>query len=263
MRIPQFILLTSIALALVASAEKSPSAVPQAIPDADTKANPIIVDKKVETSPDGTTTSTVKAVYSGTIDPKEVSPGFFGHIFGHLIGINAEANGDNEEDFVSEMSADDNYDYITLYGDDGYFPRPLPEQPSGSPPCAKLGFLDQMVWDQQGDSGQKVPIANPNNADDIAAKVPKDVKDDEHTPSEAEGVSKPTEKDSQVKGNEDKVHSNGISLCLLGPCDNDEDEEHHNHRHRIYHKQRKFLKQFRGKALIIDDKTGCPLPFHK
>ncbi|KAI8597162.1 hypothetical protein EDD21DRAFT_357513 [Dissophora ornata] len=42
-----------------------------------------------------------------------------------------------------------------------------------------------------------------------------------------------------------------------------EEEEgikHQQHYHKVNHKQKKFLKQFRGKALQIDGNTGCPLP---
>ncbi|KAF9121881.1 hypothetical protein BGW39_010189, partial [Mortierella sp. 14UC] len=56
-----------------------------------------------------------------------------------------------------------------------------------------------------------------------------------------------------------------ISICIGGSChpnddDEDDDEESSGRRRKIHHNQKKFLKQFQGKALKIAGRTGRPIP---
>ncbi|KAF9181415.1 hypothetical protein BGZ51_005444 [Haplosporangium sp. Z 767] len=72
--------------------------------------------------------------------------------------------------------------------------------------------------------------------------------------------------DTEMEDNQRKIEPKGIRICLLGICigdddGDDEDEDKGKQKSkRIHHKQKKFLEQFRGKALKIDAHTGCPLP---
>lgn len=73
--------------------------------------------------------------------------------------------------------------------------------------------------------------------------------------------------DPKVITKKDKnIDANGIRICVLGICIGDNDDEDENEddkpkrRHKIHHKQKKYLKQFMGKALKIDGRTGCPIP---
>ncbi|KAK3807631.1 MAG: hypothetical protein J3Q66DRAFT_406161 [Benniella sp.] len=82
-----------------------------------------------------------------------------------------------------------------------------------------------------------------------------------------------TKKDSTIdvkeKKDDKKVSPDGISICLLGPCDDDDkdkdkdgegsDGSQQRRHQKVHHKQKRFLKKFRGMALLIDGKTGCPV----
>ncbi|KAF9207758.1 hypothetical protein BGZ49_010580, partial [Haplosporangium sp. Z 27] len=52
--------------------------------------------------------------------------------------------------------------------------------------------------------------------------------------------------------NRDKIAADGIHICLLGACTGK----------KITRKQKGFLKKFHGKALKIDEETGCSIPSH-
>ncbi|KAI8355240.1 hypothetical protein B0O80DRAFT_448830 [Mortierella sp. GBAus27b] len=191
------------------------------------------------------------------------------------------------------------WEELVLYGDDGYEKRPVPEG------CPKLEFENQMIWDQQGNRGgeftnDSAPKARrdlkTDGADDkketveiVKGSTPSSEATTEETkvvpesgddktvnkaPTEedtkpSEGGDKgttPTDIKEDDKKDTKKVKPDGIQICLLGPCDNDDDDrdkdgdDERPRHHRIYHKQKRFLKQYRGRALRIDSVTKCPLP---
>ncbi|KAF9439339.1 hypothetical protein BGZ76_003869 [Entomortierella beljakovae] len=95
--------------------------------------------------------------------------------------------------------------------------------------------------------------------------------DDENEASGSDAKSVPSSDEKSIPSSDEKsipssdekpdilkkftATAEGIRICLLGGCDSDGKP-----RHKIHHKQKKFLKQFRGKALKIDGSTGCPIP---
>jgi hypothetical protein len=105
---------------------------------------------------------------------------------------------------------------------------PTGDDATASPPAAEADMKDEKITTKL-DTSSTVTVIDP-----------KDV----------------TKKDKQVD-------SNGIRICLLGGCSDDDDDDDNNdndERRKIRHKQKKFLKQFLGKALKIDGRTGCPIP---
>ncbi|KAG0345147.1 hypothetical protein BG004_003930 [Podila humilis] len=207
---------------------------------------------------------------SSTGDKKEPA-GLIDGLLGGLLGIDlgngkkkktrhpTKGNGDGPKD----------WDHLVLYGDDGYVARPLPVQPDNGKQCPTLPFLDQMIWDQQG------PAVGHDNVGTDATKPPPQGKEEEQENEDSQAkqqvvtasssLSLSTEEDvakvdEKIAAKDDSktLDTQGISICLLGPCnDDDEDDEDDE---RIKHKQKKFLKQFKGKALNVDTHTGCPIP---
>ncbi|KAG0299391.1 hypothetical protein BGZ98_010090 [Dissophora globulifera] len=167
------------------------------------------------------------------------------HFFGSLLGLdttNLESGssssnqssgsaGDHRE--IKKNDMDDNlvekigsmWEELSLFGDDGYKPRATPKG------CAELEHMDQMIWDQQGDRG---------------AIVKSQEKKTKLTSSD-KSASNEDENDEDVI--EDDNNSNSSSS-----------ESERRQQRKVNHKQRQFLKQFRGKALEIDGSTGCPVP---
>ncbi|KAG0060370.1 hypothetical protein BGZ89_012317 [Linnemannia elongata] len=248
MRIPTIVLLSSVALSLLVNAETTPpapaaaavapiaanvAAAPAAA--ADTKPDDIEALSSLKMKEDGKTYPVGKGIVftkttfvvddknkdkiSATAikdddDGEEKTAEFSVQGFlGNLLGIDINLGGDGKKkkdpptDSTTPPAEETDPDYIPLYGDEGYKPRPVPKG------CPELIFLDQMDLSKDG-------------------KDPK------------------------------KVDPKGIHICLLGGCDDDDDEDDDGkQRHRkIRHKQKKFLRQFRGKALKIDGRTGCPIP---
>ncbi|KAG0362487.1 hypothetical protein BGX24_005106 [Mortierella sp. AD032] len=184
------------------------------------------------------------------------------------------------------------YDYILLYGDDGYKPRPVPKG------CHELQFMDQMIWDQQGNRGEIEDASGqglqaitlvPSVDDTTKETVKKDSTEKKDSSDNRDSTDKSqkilakidtsavtevatdSKKEQDLSDNNSKakkatdVDPEGIHICLLGPCkddeeDREEEEEDDSKRRKIHHKQKKFLKKFRGKALKIDGRTGCPIP---
>ncbi|KAF9216811.1 hypothetical protein BGZ59_007912 [Podila verticillata] len=157
------------------------------------------------------------------------------------------------------------WDHSRLYGDDGYVPRPLPVQPDGVPNCEVLAFRDQMIWDQQGDHGRQVYVPDPSAEKAPKKGIPKTktvakpVDAGTDAPPSSSSSDKIKDKITDNMDGKGAVDLSGIHICLLVPCDDDNDDEDT----RIDHIQKKFLKQFKGKALRIDSRTGCPLPSDK
>ncbi|KAG0329191.1 hypothetical protein BGZ99_003081 [Dissophora globulifera] len=167
------------------------------------------------------------------------------HFLGNLLGLdttnlesgsssssssNRSSGGDHRE--IKKNDMDDNHvekmgsmwEELPLFGDDGYKPRATPKG------CAELEHMDQMIWDQQGDRG---------------AIVKSQEKKTKLTSSD-KSVSNEDENDEDVI--EDDNNSNSGS------------ESERRQQRKVHHKQRQFLKQFRGKALEVDSSTGCPVP---
>ncbi|CAO3574264.1 unnamed protein product [Mortierella alpina] len=136
---------------------------------------------------------------------------------------------------------------LTLYGDDGYVERPVPEG------CKKLPFKDQMIWDQQGHRGQ---VADTDKGSALAASA-------ELAPGAEDaqklGLSGGSEKDQSVGKEAGSSSTDGIRICILGLCIGDNDDDDDDDDKTVDHKMKKFLKTFRGKALKIDV-DGCPVP---
>ncbi|KAF9429835.1 hypothetical protein BGZ94_009297 [Podila epigama] len=201
--------------------------------------------------------------------------GLLDRLLDGVLGIKIDlGNGSNKKPKTPPVEAPTkDWHTIPLYGDDGYVPRPLPEQAAGQPPCDPLPFRDQMIWDQQGDRGilvivTKPPIPAPQPEPIPAPPQPK-------APSVAPGVDEPpapvagaaeAEAEAEANANVDPtaetVDASGIRICVGGGCDDEDDREEKGEK-VIRHKQKKFLKQFRGKALFIDSGTGCPLAGYK
>ncbi|KAG0090920.1 hypothetical protein BGZ93_003894 [Podila epicladia] len=160
--------------------------------------------------------------------------------------------------------------HLLLYGDDGYKPRPLPVQRDGKPNCKALSFQDQMIWDQQGNRGRYIYAPNTGNKKAAEEGIPK-AEPIANPAADGTDAARPSSSSPQtheiidnnkiadIKDNKGTVDANGIHICLLGPCDDDSVDQGT----RIKHKNKAFLKQFRGKALWIDSLTECPLPSEK
>ncbi|KAF9910567.1 hypothetical protein EC991_006126 [Linnemannia zychae] len=381
MRIPTIILLSSVALSLLVSAENTPTTnAVVAAPIAANIAADLAIDKPADTKEDpksdikpaaeenakaepGTslkmkeddklypvgngivftkTTFSVDNKDDKTKNTEEGSDkfsatGFMDGLLDTLLGIDINLGGggskkkkDPPADSPSTPPVEEtDPDYIPLYGDDGYKPRPVPKG------CNDLSFLDQMIWDQQGNRGQvegpeATTPALPANAiappvaveaDKKADAEPTDVTDkkdttdkkdatgkkdsadkkdttdkkdaaekkDTHEPEDAANKKIDSEADDDksqkvlahidssaitVTDKKDNISPKDskdisaenvspslISICIPGPChEDDDDDDEKGHRKRIRHKQKKFLKQFLGKALKIDGRTGCPIP---
>ncbi|KAG0282700.1 hypothetical protein BGZ96_000199 [Linnemannia gamsii] len=323
MRIPTIVLLSSVALSLLVNAENTPPAPTTTNPAviavtppnaaniaeataaaADTKAEPEV--KAEESRPwkmkeDGKIYPVGKGiVYTKTTfvvddnntknskDGKEADIGAQS-LLGDLLGIDINIGGGGGKKKrdpptkIPPAAEETDPDYIPLYGDDGYKPRPVPKG------CTELVFLDQMIWNQQGNSG---PIEQGEGPESTTPPVSTSARDDTDSPSTAEADKKDTPLSPATDDNKDEkiaakietssvlpvvdpkdinkkdkeVDSKGIRICLLGICigDNDDDEDEKDgdkqKRRKIHHKQKSFLKQFMGRALKIDGSTGCPIP---
>ncbi|KAH7049809.1 hypothetical protein BKA57DRAFT_529116 [Linnemannia elongata] len=343
MRIPTIVLLSSVALSLLVNAETTPlapaaaavapiaanvAAAPAAAA-ADTKPDDIEALSSLKMKEDGKTypvgkgivftkttfvvddknkdKNSATAIKDDDDDGEEKTAEFSVQGFlGNLLGIDINLGGDGKKkkdpptDSTTPPAEETDPDYIPLYGDEGYKPRPVPKG------CPELIFLDQMIWDQQGNNGliegpaSITPPVSP--AADASALSPSEAKVDKKDASEVEKkdapaaeekskkeitTTEPKEKDNKdekeklitkidtsavtvidpkdlSKDGKDpkKVDPKGIHICLLGGCDDDDDEDDDGkqRRRKIRHKQKKFLRQFRGKALKIDGRTGCPIP---
>ncbi|KAF9333974.1 hypothetical protein BG006_002906 [Podila minutissima] len=186
-----------------------------------------------------------------------------------LLGIDINLGGKMKS---KNAPADDEKDWhrLRLYGDDGYEPRPLSVQPDGEPNCEVLPFRDQMIWDQQGNRGHYFNAPNSNAEKASEEGIPKAEtianSADDGTDAAPPSSSSPHtyeiingKKIADIKDNKGTVDANEIHICLFGPCDEDSVDKDT----RIHHKMKKFLKQFKGKALRIDSRTGCPLSSDK
>ncbi|KAF9921893.1 hypothetical protein FBU30_008036 [Linnemannia zychae] len=94
------------------------------------------------------------------------------------------------------------------------------------------------------------------NVETILANFIQSSIDEVFAPTDAEDI------DDKAKSTKD---SQGSHICPPGGCSKDVDDDDNDDkpkRRRVRHKQKKFLKQFRGKALKIDGTTGCPIPSH-
>ncbi|KAG0314309.1 hypothetical protein BGZ97_009418 [Linnemannia gamsii] len=310
MRIPTLVLLSSIALSLLVNADNVPPAANATVvavappitanvattAATDTNVEPVVAKpkgaenfKSLKMKEDGKTYPVGKGiVFTKTTfvvdddknkekkmdsnDKKETDfsvQGLLGDLLG--IDINLGGGGDKKKkkDPKTPPAEETDPDYIPLYGDDGYKPRPVPKG------CTELVFLDQMIWDQQGNRGpieftegpeSTTPPMSTPTGDDATASPPAaeaDMKDEKIT-TKLDTSSTVTVIDPKDVTKKDKqVDSNGIRICLLGGCSDDDDDDDNNdndERRKIRHKQKKFLKQFLGKALKIDGRTGCPIP---
>ncbi|KAF9308332.1 hypothetical protein BG003_011263 [Podila horticola] len=197
-------------------------------------------------------------------DSAKKPAGLLNGFLGGLLGIDVNLGGKKKSKKAPAGDDEKDWDHLRLYGDDGYEPRPLPVQPDGEPNCEVLPFRDQMIWDQQGDRGRYVNVPTPEERIPKSETVAKPV--DEGTDVAPPSSSSPDtdeimddKKIADIKDNKGTVDPSGIRICLLGPCDDDSDDEGT----RIDHKQKEFLRQFKGKALRIDIRTGCPLSSDK
>ncbi|KAG0042562.1 hypothetical protein BGZ83_000314 [Gryganskiella cystojenkinii] len=207
-----------------------------------------------------------------------------------FLGLDVNLGGDGTK-YNSEVvsSADLAWFFKPLYGDDGYVPRPVPKR------CDPLAFKDQMIWDQQGDADTErtrrynadntvddtrqrnvdtvVPDVAPAIAGPYASITPEEKKEDrdiDEMSVDDTVIDKETAATADVTtaGGDDKQKMNGIRICILGLCiggnddDDDDDDDDDRPPHSIKHNQKKFLRQFRGKKLRLDSRTGCPLPYN-
>ncbi|KAF9137566.1 hypothetical protein BGX30_010102 [Mortierella sp. GBA39] len=331
MRIPTIVLLSSVALSLLVTAETTPPAAAAAIapisanvaaPADTTQPKDMEALSSLKMKEDGKTYPVGKGIVftkttfvvddknkdtSATKDEAEFS---VQGLLDDLLGIDINLGGGSgkkkkKKDPPSDSGSttppaeETDPDYIPLFGDDGYKPRPVPKG------CPELVFLDQMVWDQQGNNGSiegpastTPPVSPPADAsasspsESEADKNDSEIEKRDAPAAAAEDKSnkatttEPKDKDEKEKlitkintsavtvidpkdlSNDKalkKVDPKGIRICLLGGCskddeDEDEDNDDKPKRRRVRHKQKKFLRQFQGKALKIDGRTGCPIP---
>ncbi|KAG9064249.1 hypothetical protein KI688_003437 [Linnemannia hyalina] len=331
MRIPTIVLLSSVALSLLVTAETTPPAAAAAAaaaaiapisanvaaPAADTTQpkdmeplSSLKMNEDGKTYPVGNGIVFTKTTFvvddknkdkSGTKDEAEFSvQGFLDDLLGIDISLGGGGGGGKKKkkdppsgSTTTPPAEETDPDYIPLYGDDGYRPRPVPKR------CPELVFLDQMIWDQQGNNGSiegpastTPPVSSPADA---SASSPSEADADKNAseiekrnaPAAAAAEDKATTTTTELKDKDEKeklitkinasavtvidpkdlsndkdpkkVDPNGIHICLLGGC-NDDDNDDKPKRRRVRHKQKKFLRQFKGKALKIDGRTGCPIP---
>ncbi|KAF9579561.1 hypothetical protein BGW38_004132 [Lunasporangiospora selenospora] len=187
MQLPSLVLLSSVALALIAQAAPIDSNVN--VPSD----NPEIISPHARTSPiehpvgNGIVYSSTSFLASTPLEDIPVNPEAnnaqdasasvppaasdpFGSIAAMLSGgmkdgLQTLGTSDLESLISIEIGSpskkedDDEWDETwrcsTLFGDTGYVKRALPLQPDGKS-CPSLPFLDQMVWDQQGDRGKAI-----------------------------------------------------------------------------------------------------------
>ncbi|KAF9947071.1 hypothetical protein BGZ72_010899 [Mortierella alpina] len=239
MRVPSIILVSSIALSLLLlKIEALPASTPDNNSGSELDENP--KDKR-KTFPVGNGIVYTKATFfvnkdkDGTKRPTAVDR------IKSLVSINIGDTKKNKKKTGGHNNGGDPWGApwkeLTLYGDDGYVARPVPEG------CKKLPFEDQMIWDQQGHRGQ----AADSNKGSASASSAKD--------AQKLDVSAESEKTPSV--GKDTESTDGFSICILGLCigDNNDDDDDKT----ADHKMEKFLKKFRGKTLKIDSE-GCPLP---
>ncbi|KAG0216940.1 hypothetical protein BGX33_011858 [Mortierella sp. NVP41] len=198
--------------------------------------------------------------------------GLIGDLLGGLLGIDINLGGGDKgkkkgkDGEPTETPApgkdDDEWNKIPLYEDDK----------SGT--SSNRGQIETL---SEGPESTTTPPPPPaDNKQDAVAKTkpttdddkittpgPKDTPASDKVLAEAE-TTPPTAKDPAKKDKKAKeIDPNGLRICLLGICigdDDDDDKDDDGKHHRIHHEQDEFLRQFRGKALKIDGKTGCPIP---
>ncbi|KAF9550462.1 hypothetical protein EC957_000136 [Mortierella hygrophila] len=339
MRIPTIVLLSSVALSLLVTAETTPPAVAAAAASAiapisanvaapaDTTTQPEDMEplNSLKMKEDGKTypvgkgivfTKTTFVVDDKNKDKSATKDGraefSVQGLLGDLLGIDINLGGgggkkkkkgppsDSGSTTTTPPAEETDPDYIPLYGDDGYKPRSVPKG------CPELSFLNQMIWDQQGNNGSiegpastTPPVSSPadasasspseadadKNASEIEKRDPPAAAAEDKS-NKATTTTEPKDKDEKEKlitkintsaatvidpkdlfnGKVPKeFDTKGIRICLLGGCGKDDDDEDEDNdgkkkRRRVHHKQKKFLKQFKGKALKIDGRTGCPIP---
>ncbi|KAG0258611.1 hypothetical protein BGZ95_004922 [Linnemannia exigua] len=209
-------------------------------------------------------------------ESKAGATGLLDGLLGDLLGIDIELGGDGKKKKKKKKDPptespkttpsegkETDPDYILLYGDEGYKARP--------------------IWDQQGNRGEiengsgKGPqaIITLDPSTDATTTTETDHKENIIKPKDnidkkdtSTTTTDPQPKKDLSENNSKKataVDPEGIHICLLGPCKDDEEkdgdeDDKSSKRRKIRHKQKKFLKQFRGKALKIDGLTGCPVP---
>ncbi|KAF9293470.1 hypothetical protein BGZ74_011700 [Mortierella antarctica] len=207
-------------------------------------------------------------VMTTTSFSKSTNGGFLANLLGIDVDMNIGDDGKDKKETVKKMDGDleDEMlipDDVPLYGDDDYVPRPLPAQPTGQPPCPSLKFLDQVVWDMQGSSGEIIEVSSPPTRPLVSAPVT--------TPGPREATASATlpgtEIVDQSASADATVHADGARICLLGICiggseDEDKDDDGSKPRKkRIRHNMPKFLhKVAKRSPLSIDGQTGCPIP---
>ncbi|KAF9575442.1 hypothetical protein EC968_003047 [Mortierella alpina] len=248
MRVPSIVLLSSIALSLLLLKTE---AIPAPAPD-NSGSELDEPPKKVEpqTYPVGNGIVYTKATFfvnkekDGTKRPTAVDR------IKSLVSINI---GDSKKNKKKKKAGtrkdpwDAPWDELTLYGDDGYVERPVPEG------CKKLPFEDQMIWDQQGHRGQ---VTDTDKGSALAATANPD---HEAEDTQKLDLSEGSEKDPSVGKGADSSSSDGIRICILGICIGHTDDDDDDGDKTVDHKMKKFLRTFKGKALKIDG-DGCPLP---
>ncbi|KAF9990056.1 hypothetical protein BGZ75_003825 [Mortierella antarctica] len=248
MRVPSIILLSSIALSLFFLQAE---ALPAPAPASDTNNSGSELDEKKQVAfPVGNGIVYTKATFfvnrekDGTKRPTAVDQ------IKSLVSINI---GDPKKNKKKKKAGEGEdpwgapWNELTLYGDDGYVQRPVPEG------CKELPLKDQMIWDQQGHRGQAADTDKGSAS--AASAIPANETEDTQKLDLNEGSGK-----DPLMGTADAGSSStdGFRICVLGLCigdssDDDDDDK------TVDHKLKKFLKTFRGKTLKIDA-HGCPLP---
>ncbi|KAF9967460.1 hypothetical protein BGZ70_009454 [Mortierella alpina] len=251
MRVPSIILLSSLALSLLllkTEALPAPNPVNSSNSSGGSELDEGKKDKPV-TFPVGNGIVYTKATFfvnkekDGTKRPTAVDR------IKSLVSINIGDSNKNKNKKKAGTGGDPwdaPWSELTLYGDDGYVERPVPEG------CKKLPFKDQMIWDQQGHRGQ---IEDTDKGSALAAIAePADEVEDAQKP----GLSEGSEKDQSVGKDAGSSSTDGIRICILGLCIGDNDDNDDDDDKTVDHKLKKFLKTFRGKTLKIDA-DGCPV----
>ncbi|KAG9324865.1 hypothetical protein KVV02_003272 [Mortierella alpina] len=246
MRVPSIILLSSIALSLLLQAE----ALPATAPASDTNNSGSELDEKNKVAfPVGNGIVYTKATFfvnkekDGTKRPTAVDR------IKSLVSINI---GDPKKNKKKKKAGEGEdpwgapWNELTLYGDDGYVQRPVPKG------CEELPFNDQMIWDQQGHRRQAA------DTDKGSASAASAIPANEAEDTQKQDLNEGSDKDpSMGMADAGSSSTDGFRICVLGLCigDNSHDDDDDK---TVDHKQKKFLRTFRGKTLKIDA-HGCPL----
>lgn len=115
-------------------------------------------------------------------------------------------------------------------------------------PCQKLR---NQIWDQQGNAGaygsnNVKPTPTTTEGEDTK-KIVLDDTTDKMKKAVDTTPDNDTDKDLSAEG-----------ICILGICIGGDDGDDDDKPYPIEHKQKRFLQQFRGKKLLLDQ-TGCPI----